>query len=444
MRILHFVAAVSLFSLANLSPLSAVALGISVSPATSMADRPISIRVSASPGERVRVRLMTQRYGMTFASSATFIAPKSGAIDLAQQAPISGSYSGSDGMGLFWSAVPGSDAPKPYEFRRDIDLDARHFTLVATDGSQSATASGTRLTLSPDDNRRVVDSGSLVATLFASKTKTCEPGVIVLGGSEGGVPEEEAAVLAAHGFTTLALAYFGAPELPQMLTDIPIESVQRAAVFMQARHEVCRDRRIALIGSSKGAELALLAASKFDVFGAVVAVSPASIVFGGIGTSATDPNPSSWSYRGKALPFANGKVPDNVVAAEQRQRKTHEKVSYRDDYLAQLQNNTEPSAPIPVEQIGAPVLVVAGGADQLWPSEFMARQIAARLKLHKHSYPDELLVCSAAGHQIGTPYQFPIAELAYAGLALGGSGLANERADETSWPKILAFLREAK
>jgi len=423
------------------SPAQAGAMTVSAVPVASMTDAAVAVKISAPPGDTVDVALAARKYGLTFRSSATYRAPASGVIDLTKQAPLHGSYAGVDPMGLFWTVVPDGTAPKPFAFGRDSDLIAVPYTVTAIDGSKTATASGTRVTLSSEVERIVVDRGPFVATLFAQKRGGCERGVVILGGSEGGVPEQLAAVVASHGFTTLALGYFGVPGLPQTLTDIPIETVRRAVSFMRTRHEVCPSRSIAILGGSKGAELAVLAASTFSGIGPVVATAPSSIVFSGIGENRSDADPSSWSYRGEPLPFANGKVPPSVSAALDAQMKAGQKPSFLESYLAQLDGNTQAKAPIAVERIDAPVMVVAGGSDRLWPSARMARQIADRLKAHAHPFADAIEIYPRAGHPIGLPYQFARAELAHAGIALGGTATSNERADEASWPLIIRFLR---
>jgi dienelactone hydrolase len=441
MHIVRSFAAAALVAFVASSPARAGAMTVSVVPVSSMTDTAVAVKISAPPGDTVDVALAAQKYGLTFRSSATYRAPASGVIDLSKQAPLHGSYAGVDPMGLLWTVFPDQTPPKPFAFGRDSDLRAVPFTITAVDGSKTATASGTRVTLSSDVERRVVDRGPFVATMFSQKRGGCERGVVILGGSEGGVPEQLAAVVASHGFTTLALGYFGAPGLPQTLTDIPIETVQRAVTFMHSRHEVCPSRSIAILGGSKGAELAVLAASTFSGIGPVVATAPSSIVFSGIGENGSDPDPSSWSYRGERWPFANGKVPPAVAKALDAQMKAGQKPSFLNTYLAQLDRNTEAGAPITVERIDAPVMVVAGGSDRLWPSARMARQIAARLKAHAHPFADEIEIYPRAGHPIGLPYQFAKAELAHAGIELGGTATSNEKADEASWPLILRFLQ---
>jgi dienelactone hydrolase len=406
-----------------------------------MVDQPVAIAVRAAPNSLVRMQFAMQRFGLNFSSDAVFQVPASGSLRLSRSAPLSGSYRGTNAMGLFWSAVPTSGAPKPFNAGRDSDLAPRAFSIVASSGSQTASVSGERIVVADDVKRQVVDSGDFVATMFAHTSPGCHPGVVVLGGSEGGVPEEQAAVLASHGLTTMALAYFGAPGLSKSLTDVPIELVQRAIVFMQKQPTVC-DRGVALMGGSKGAELALLAGSVFDDVRAVVALKPASVVFYGLFGDATTPQPS-WSYRGQPVPFANGSVPSAIQRELSLQQSAHRPPAYVDDYRARLQNNTDPAAIIKVERIMAPVLLVAGGADRLWPSEYMAKQILQRRGSMPEQFADQLLLYADAGHLIGMPFVFAKAELAHSSLDVGGSPEADEKASEQSWPIILEFLQNA-
>jgi dienelactone hydrolase len=414
------------------------ALELSVVPKSSTVDQPLEITVRAQPNAVVTTKFTMQRFGLTFSSEATFKVPASGIVRLSRQAPISGSYRGTSAMGLFWSAVPTSAKPKPYQFTRDSELAPRPYTISASSGGKTVVTNGARIVQAANVVRQVVDSTGMVATLFRPTGSNCRPGVIVLSGSEGGVPEEQAAVLASHDLTTLALAYFQAPGLPSSLTEIPIEVVQRALTFMREQPLVC-PHEAALFGGSKGAELALLSASTFDGVRSVVALKPSSVVF--LGLFGKSDNVSSWSYGGKPVPFANGAVPAAVKQAISAKENAHEKTAYVDDYLARLQNNTDPAAVIQVERIAAPILLVAGGSDHLWPSVLMAQQIMQRRQSMAQRFADQLLVYPGAGHLIGIPFQFAKAEMAHSFLDVGGSPEADEAADEQSWPIIVQFLQ---
>ncbi|HKS21697.1 MAG TPA: acyl-CoA thioester hydrolase/BAAT C-terminal domain-containing protein [Thermoanaerobaculia bacterium] len=79
------------------------------------------------------------------------------------------------------------------------------------------------------------------------------------------------ALLASHGYAALAVAYFGIAPLPDDLDRIPLETVDRAVAWLRAQPSV-DPKRIAIWGGSKGAELALVAASRNPAIRAVVAV----------------------------------------------------------------------------------------------------------------------------------------------------------------------------
>jgi dienelactone hydrolase len=415
------------------------ALEIAIAPQRSMIDRPVETTVRAPAQSVVNLTFTTERFGFTFSSEAIFRVPASGILRVSDSAPLSGSYQGKHAMGLFWSAVPTGPASKPAQDRRDSDLAPRPYTISASAGTATATATGVRVVLADDVTRQVVDSKDFVGTLFLPTQRRCSPGVIVLGGSEGGVPEEQAAVIASHHLATLALAYFGAPGLPTSLVNVPIEVVQRALAFLQQQPAVC-PREAAILGGSKGAELALLAASVFGGVRAVVAVKPASVVFYGL-SGDTQKLQSSWSYRGEPVAFANGPVPSAITNENSQKESSHQRPAYVDDYLARVRNNTDPAAIIPVQTIDAPILLVAGGADRLWPSDYMAEQIMLRRRAMSRPFGDEFLFYPRAGHLIGIPYGFAKAELAHSSLDVGGSPEADEGADEESWPAIIRFLQ---
>jgi dienelactone hydrolase len=405
-----------------------VVAAVSVSSPQSPIDAPLTIRLKSAPGQTVTVRLETKRYGMTFASTMRIAATTADWFDVP------------DSMQLFWTVMPTGAPTESVTFRRDSDLETRAYTVAASAAAGTSSTTIERVALGSNVTRTVVDRSTLVGTLFSAADGTCRPGVIVLGGSEGGVPEEISAVLASHGFTTLALAYFNAPNLKDELVDVPIELVQDGVSFMKANRSVCHDRPLGVLGSSKGAELALLSAAYFSDIRAVAAVAPSSVVFSGIGRGVG--SQSSWSFHRQPLPFANGTVPQSVKDAIEAQRNARAPISFAAEYASMLEN-TDPQAIIPVERIAGPVLLVAGGSDRLWPSLEMADRIIARLRAAQHPYNDRLLAYPDAGHPIGLPYQFAAAELAHSAIALGGSPAVNEAASEDAWPKIVQFFRDA-
>lgn len=269
---------------------------------------------------------------------------------------------------------------------------------------------------------------------------TVAPGVVVLGGSGGGVRGELAAALARHGLTCLALEYFGGAALPAALAEIPLEYLEAAVGWLIARPEVA-GLPVGVVGGSKGGELALLAASTFpELIGPVVAFAPSSVVFFGLdpiggGTSAVCR--SSWSYRGRALPF----VP---YPPDAEPESTAGGLAVEPLYTAALAN--EPAvraAAIPIEQARGPVLLISGDDDRMWPSTRMAEMILDRLARHGRAEDATHISYSGVGHQlIASPQTVSSSSRQRTKFDYGGSELADTKARGDAWGRAGRFLRQ--
>jgi dienelactone hydrolase len=111
-------------------------------------------------------------------------------------------------------------------------------------------------------------------------------------GSEGGFrwAGTVAPLLACHGYAALALAYFdyqGMEGLPTSLMEIPLEYFERAIAWMGKQPQVNRDK-LAVVGISKGGELALLLGSTFPEIKSVVAYVPSGVVWQSFTIGASD------------------------------------------------------------------------------------------------------------------------------------------------------------
>lgn len=424
--------------LATAVPAPASTVVIHADPSSSAIDAPVSLTITGlKPHEMVRLEADERQFSFPMRGSAVFVADAAGTVHVDRQSPISGDYHGTDPMGLFWAMRPVSPSQKFIDHPGDElkDFDVR---LSAYDGAQLvATSTIHRYILAPSVVHIEIDRGGLVAAYFAPRGAKKLPGLIVLNGSDGGLQRDTAAVLARHGYCTLALAYFGVGSLPKFLGNVPIETVERARRLLGSMPGVDNEH-IGIVGFSKGAELALTAASHFPSLKAVVAYAPSSVVFAGLTNSRIQE--SSWTYQGKPLPFADGHVPQVVNRRIDLAFASKQPVAFTPWYLAKL-NGAATAARIPVEQIRGPVLLVAGGDDKLWPSGVMAKQVIARLRNRRQHYADELLVYSRAGHAINYPF-VPTRHTVIAGpLLLGGTAEANAHADADSWAQVLAFLR---
>ncbi len=278
----------------------------------------------------------------------------------------------------------------------------------------------------PDGVR--VDANGVFGNYFAAKTPGRHAGVLVLGGSEGGLGKgamREATELQKEGFDVLQLSYFGAPGEPAMLVGVPLETFTRGLAYLRAQPGV-DPRRIGILGGSKGGEAVLIVAAREPGIKAVVSTMPSSVSWPGINYAPT--MSPSWTVEGKPLPY----LPYAFGPS------THSVFDIYNDGLKAVDAN--PEAVIPVEKITGAIMLVCGEADTLWPSCPMSDQIAARLKAKGRPAPI-ILRYADAGHAVFGP---PVDKSSpyYASLgSLGGSPEGNAAARNDDWPRAVAFLK---
>lgn len=283
----------------------------------------------------------------------------------------------------------------------------------------------------PSDSTALqVRTDSLCADYFVPSSGSAPKGaVVVLGGSEGGlgVARGLSIALAKEGFHALAVAYFGEVGLPPHLENVPVEAVGRGAGWLHQR--LGFEKRIGLVGVSKGGELALLAASFDDRFKAIVAGVPSNVVWQGINPGSR-PSTSSWTVDGVPLPFAPFAAPDGFISIFRL---------YEDGLrVAPLE------AEIEVENIAGPVMLVSATDDRLWPSAEMATRVAQRLRAHRFSREVLNLVYPDAGHAVfGVPVSGETPAMRARLAAVGGACDAVIQARREAWPKMVEFLETA-
>jgi uncharacterized protein len=260
------------------------------------------------------------------------------------------------------------------------------------------------------------------------------PGLLLIGGSEGGVDTISAMAtsFALEGFAVLALAYWGEQGLPSTLEGIPLEYFDRAINWLQRQPQVA-EGGIGMLGWSRGSEAALLTASRNRAVRAVVAVAPSGVVWQGLYYGSDRAPRPAWTVAGKPLPAL---LPD--AAAYRANAPLSGMFVARFAALA-----ATPAVQIRVERIRGGVLLISGGKDAIWPSTRFCDRIAARLQVvgfrgdYLHlDYPE-------AGHAVfvGHPDGPMARAIGAAHPAMGGSPAANIVAWNDSWPKTLDFLR---
>ena len=384
---------------------------IAVNTPVALADRAVHITIDdLTPGETVTVTATAPDFaGDRWQSHATFRADSHGSVDLSQAAPLSGTYSGVDGMGLFWSMNAPPHDPDPQFFQPAIGSLLTDGTLPPLTVDIAVTAQGTRLatrTLTREWLATGVTGKPVTLTadgvsgqLFLPPMGTPRhPGVLIFGGSEGGDSQvHAAALLASHGYPALSVAYFHAPGLPGNLQNIPLEYFAKAARLLAAQPGVDA-AHLVVCGYSRGTEAALLLGADYpSLVHGVIVYSPTDIVYRGL------PDGYAWTYQGKPL---------------------------------------QPRVLIPVTSIRGPVLAIAGGDDMLWPSVASTQTMMTELTGDRYSHQG--LIYPAAGHLVGTFPYMPMETMSTSlngqVLLLGGSRAGDDAAQARGWPRVLAFL----
>jgi dienelactone hydrolase len=277
----------------------------------------------------------------------------------------------------------------------------------------------------PAPNGTRVDQAGVLGNFYSAAGGGAHPGVLLLGGSEGALGTSTtriARALQAEGFSVLHVAYFRAPGQSPRLALVPLETFDRALAWLSAQSGVDRSR-LAMVGGSKGAEAALLVATRHPELRAVVAGMPSSVVWPGVDWERGVTTDSSWSSGGKALPA----LPYGGPSFSGGRRGIY------DRGLAALP--AHPDTRIPIERSPAAVLLVCGEADSLWPSCPMARQLKASDPARV-----QILAYADAGRAVFGP-PMAVSDPRYVRMAgFGGSNDGNAAARRDGWPKVVAFL----
>jgi hypothetical protein len=321
------------------------------------------------------------------------------------------------------------------------------------------------------------------------------PGVACFGGSEGGFESQlsNAAVLAARGFAAYAAPWISEADAAVNISEVPLERFA-AALSVLADHPAVDGSALSAMAISRGAEGLLAATSRRlgPQLRALVLLSPSCVAWQALGSSGEVPDTASWTVDGRPLPWvplASGVLMRQIVRnawtvgrdiAHQRPTLLRLRPAYENSLMAAglLAKRGDPAllpvgsrdglagdvpaavvaapglaadgvAPTGLAASGAvldatkvtcPLLMLVGRDDELWPSESMARLLAAQRAAAGMDRVDQLQAYDAAGHLIRLgllPTDAPWTN----GIAFGGSreGLAAAQADATT--RVVEFLK---
>lgn len=228
-------------------------------------------------------------------------------------------------------------------------------------------------------SQELIATKNVEAILYLGKGKK-QPLIVGLGGSEGGNAwtsgywKKTREQFVEKGYAFLAIGYFGCKNTPAILDKIAIEDVHNA-ILEVSKNEKIDKNKIAIIGGSRGADLALLVGSFYNDIDCVVGLVSSHAVFPG---HTQEFNSSCWTFQGKELPF----IPANEEAVPFLIKR-----DLRGAFEAMLKDTiAEDKALIKVENIQGSILLISATKDEICPSTPMAEKMITRLRSFNFKY----------------------------------------------------------
>jgi uncharacterized protein len=212
-----------------------------------------------------------------------------------------------------------------------------------------------------------------------------QPLIVGLGGSEGGNAwdsnrwKETRDKFIEKGYAFLAIGYFGMKGTPEKLDRISIDNIHDAIIEATKNPKVNK-RKVAIIGGSRGADLALLLASHYKDIKCVVGIVPSHVAFP---ANANDFSTSAWTFKGKQIPFVP--VSEEAVPSIMKgDLRTTFEIMLKDE-------KAEKKAIIKVEKINGPIFLISATKDEIAPTTEMSEKMINRLKKKKFKFHFEHL-----------------------------------------------------
>jgi esterase/lipase len=417
---------------------------LDIQPTVALVDQKVDICISELPAFG-KVKLSASyrlpwAQDVLYESYAWFTADAKGQVDLSQQKPDSGSYDYISSMGLIES-VTSSDPKALEKITQNISLDNSLFIEVtAESGPERASVTLERIFKTPEVKRqRIMDE--FVGDFFYSGNPDNKT-ILWLGGSGSNLAINSvvAAPLASHGFNVLAVAFFGEKGLPAQLSRIPLDYFDKVFAWL-ANNPHTAGKDIQILGMSKGAELALLLASRYPSITRVAVWAPHAYCFQGIAYKYE----SSWTCQGKDLPYIHWKN-SWAIAEMLRCMIKNEPFGFTTLYRKALSvaKNKE-AARIRVEEAHADLMLFTSTDCGMWNTYDGSIEIMETLRKCHYPHSYELVVYPDAGEPYLVPYVFPVGitsakMMPRLVLSMGGTLAGNAHARTDAWEKAIAFL----
>ncbi|KAK2842792.1 hypothetical protein Q5P01_012992 [Channa striata] len=391
---------------------------LSVQPSRGLVDEKFIVLVQkVPPGLQLTVHALYKcEDGHNWEAFGHYTANATGTVNVAEDPSLGGTYSGVEQMGLLWSLrpVPGS---KPGLRMRKMNVQTpMEVTISVYEGHQTEGFMDKRVdSLRPSSCPQDLDH-SLASW--------------ICGGGGGKLVEYRAALLASHGFASLALDYLTSKITLETGKTVGNEYFETAYRVLQ-QHPQVLGSRIAMLGLSFGTSVTL----KMAAYSQVIKLRCAVCISG------SHVQPVDGSV-GQVLSFFNENS-DKTRFSEENEGIWRELL---------LPIPTDPTLKVDVGRLQCPLLLVVGEDDQNWPARESAVDIKKMMEQAGNSHLLTVLSYPNAGHLIEPPFvpharasKFRTVTTGTSVMVMclwGGETVAHSRAQEDAWKKILVFLRE--
>nr|XP_046250183.1 peroxisomal succinyl-coenzyme A thioesterase-like isoform X5 [Scatophagus argus] len=250
---------------------------LSVQPSRGLMDEKFTILVQNVPsGFHLTIHgLHHCEEGNTWEAFAHYTANATGTVNVSEDPSLGGTYSGVEQMGLLWSLRPVQGSKPWLRLRKTNVQTPMEFTVSVYHGHQTegfadqvplAAVVVERWYMAPGVHRIPITEDGLDATLFLppgrARNVSCGwssgpgpfPGLLDLWGGGGRLEEYRAALLASHGFASLALDYL-TPKITAETEKMVDNNYFEVAYRVLEQHPQVFSSRIAMLGLSLGATI---------------------------------------------------------------------------------------------------------------------------------------------------------------------------------------------
>ncbi|XP_070785453.1 peroxisomal succinyl-coenzyme A thioesterase-like [Enoplosus armatus] len=411
-----------------------VPLILSVRPTRALVDEKFKVWVeNLPPGSPVTLHSLHCSEDKDFWEAyGHYISDHRGTVSVAEDLSFGGTYTGKEPMGLLWSMrpVPGS---RPGLRLRKLDVCIPMVVHVSVYGGHVAegfrekaplaSVLTERWYMAPGVQRIDIREKGVQGTLFIPSGPGPFPGLLDMWGVGGGLLEYRSALLASHGYASLALDYLTSGEVKS--ADVGFNYFEAAFNTVKDHPQVIPDK-VGIFGLSLGSTVTFCLAAESNVVKPCCCVCVSGNHCLGQGVALRELHQVLVKYLHKA------RVDEN----------NHH--IWREMGLAIIKDYSKKAD---VGKINCPVLLINGHDDQNWPTVEFSEDIALMMRAKGKEHLLTRVDYPGAGHLIEPPYSPHVRATKFVMdsvkmiMLWGGQPKPHSDAQEDAWRKILTFLQ---